>query len=90
MPRAKGQFRTRLERERKAADLTQVELARLADVTQSTISKLERQCMPRPSASVVASLVWALNKVGRKVDVRDLQPRRQHAQAKEIFEQQAG
>jgi transcriptional regulator with XRE-family HTH domain len=86
MPRAKNQFVTRLERERKAGGLTQVQLARLADVTQSTISKLERQKMPKPSASVVASLVWALNKVGRKVDVRDLQPRRQHAQAKEVLE----
>ena len=77
MPRRRDRFRTRLERERKAAQLTQTQLARLAKVNQGTVSKLENQQMPRPGLDVLASLAWALDKCGRRVDATDLQPKRQ-------------
>ena len=77
MPRSRTRFRTRLERERRAAKLTQTDLARLAQVNQGTVSKLENQQMPRPGLDVLASLAWALNKCGRNVDASDLQPKRQ-------------
>ena len=77
MPRIKSRLRTRLERERRAAKLTQSDLARLADVRQGTISKLEHEKMPRPSYDVLASLAWALKRCGRKVELADLDPKRQ-------------
>jgi transcriptional regulator with XRE-family HTH domain len=77
MPRIKTRLRTRLERERRAAKLTQVDLARLADVPQSTVSRLENLKLSRPGFDVLASLAWALKRCGRKVDLADLQPKRQ-------------
>lgn len=76
MPRIRARFRTRLERERRAAQLSQMDLARLAKVNQATVSKLENQLSPRPGLDVLASLAWALNKFGRKVSAEDFQPRR--------------
>lgn len=77
MPRIKTRIRTRLERERRGAKLTQTDLARLADIRQSTISKIENLKMFRPGYDVLASLAWALKRCGRKVDAADLQPKRQ-------------
>lgn len=77
MPRIKTRLRTRLERERRAAKLTQSDLARLAQVTQGTVSKIEGLKLMKPGFDVLASLAWALKRCGRKVDVADLQPKRQ-------------
>lgn len=77
MPRIKRRLRTRLERERRAAGLTQIELARDAQIDQSTVSKIENLKMPRPGYEVLASLAWALNRKGRKVSADALQPSRQ-------------
>lgn len=68
----------RLRKERLAAGLKQQELARLAQVPQSTISSLETgHRRQRPSAETLAKLAWALNKCGRHVTVTDLLPTRQ-------------
>lgn len=77
MPRIRARLRTRLERERRAAQLSQIDLGRLAKVTQGTISKLENQKFVRPGIDVLASLAWALNRCGRKVEASDLNPKRQ-------------
>jgi len=77
MPRIKRRLRTRLERERRGAGLTQTALANLAQVDQGTVSKIENLKMPRPGYDVLASLAWALNRKGRKVDAAALQPSRQ-------------
>ena len=77
MPRTQNKPKTRLERERLRAKLTQMDLARLAKVAQSTISKLEADQMPRPGYGVLASLAWALQRCGRKIGPADLQPGRQ-------------
>jgi transcriptional regulator with XRE-family HTH domain len=77
MARIKARPVTRLERERRAAKLTQTDLARLADVRQGTVSKLENQKLPRPGANVLASLAWALKRCGRRVSLEDLQPKSQ-------------
>lgn len=77
MPRIKTRLRTRLERERRAAKLTQSDLARLADIRQGTVSRIENLKMVRPSYDLLASLAWALKRCGRKVDAADLQPKRQ-------------
>jgi transcriptional regulator with XRE-family HTH domain len=77
MPRIKVRLRTRLERERRAAKLTQNDLARLAKVNQATISKIENLKSMRPGVDVLASLAWALKRCGRRVELTDLQPKRQ-------------
>jgi transcriptional regulator with XRE-family HTH domain len=77
MPRIRARLRTRLERERRAAKLSQIDLGALAGVTQGTISKLENQKLKRPGIDVLASLAWALNRCKRKVQAADLQPKRQ-------------
>jgi transcriptional regulator with XRE-family HTH domain len=63
---------TRLEKERDAAKLTQFELARLARVSQSTICKLEKRKMKRPTFEVLARLADALSKFGSEVQAKDL------------------
>lgn len=84
MPRTKNKPKTRLERERLGAKLTQMDLSRLAKVAQSTISKLEAAQMPRPGFGVLTDLAWALQRCGRKIDASDLQPRRQPVLVKGI------
>lgn len=84
MPRDKSKPKTRLENERIEAKLKQGDLARLANVSQTTVSKLEAQLMPNPSYSVLARLSWALQRCGRKVDAGDLQPKRQPVLVKGI------
>lgn len=77
---------TRLKRERtKKPSLTQMDLARLADVGQPTISKLERGILLDPTFETLNKLAWALKKCGRKVDAADLQPRRQPILIKGVF-----
>ena len=66
----------RIRKERLKAKLTQVELAGLSGVTQTTICKLETGKMFRPSFDTLRRLADALNKCGRKVTVADLQPRK--------------
>jgi len=67
----------RLRKERKAAKLTQAELARRSKVTQGTISRIESGDMPKPSFEVLNRLAIALQRAGRIVSEAQLQPRRQ-------------
>lgn len=71
----------RLRKERKAVKpkLTQARLGRAAKVPQGTISKLERGEMFFPSFDTLDKLARALQRFGRSVQARDLQPRRQPA-----------
>lgn len=68
---------TRLAKERKAAKLSQAQLAHFASTTQGTVSKIENRKLLAPSFDVLARLAWALRKCGRKVDPADLNPIRQ-------------
>lgn len=67
----------RLRRERKAAGLRQAQLAKLSGVPQSTISKLEREVMFEPRFETLDNLARALQRRGRKIEARQLLPRRQ-------------
>ena len=67
----------RLKREREAAKLTQTELAKLSRVSQSSISKIERGVLLMPSFDTLDRLTRALQRCGRRVDIRQLQPRPQ-------------
>lgn len=87
MPRRTTTLRSRLERERRAAKLTQTDLGRLAQVAQGTISKIEGQTMLTPSFAVLARLAWALKRRGRSVDPADLQPKRQPVLVKGLLNQ---
>jgi transcriptional regulator with XRE-family HTH domain len=69
----------RLRKERKAAGLTQSELARLAGVTQGHISKLERGERFRPSFEILQSICGVLQRRGRRVEPIHIQPRNQPA-----------
>jgi DNA-binding XRE family transcriptional regulator len=50
----------RIKAARKAADLTQVELAAMADITQPTLSALERGTTQKPEAETILKLAIAL------------------------------
>ena len=65
-----------LRKERKAAKLTQAELASRADVPQSSISKIERGTLLCPTFDTLDKLAKALRRAGRKVEARQLQPRK--------------
>jgi transcriptional regulator with XRE-family HTH domain len=67
----------RLRKERKAAKLTQYELARQSKVPQGTISKMERGDILRPSFETLNRLATVLNRCGRSVTEKQLQPRPQ-------------
>lgn len=67
----------RLRKERKAARLTQAELARRSKVPQGTISKMERGEILRPTFDTLNRLAITLQKCGRRVTEAQLQPRRQ-------------
>jgi transcriptional regulator with XRE-family HTH domain len=69
----------RLKKERLKAGLTQQKLAELADVTQSTISKLEGSSRPCARYDTLIKLAWALKRRGRKVEAIDLLPSLQPA-----------
>jgi transcriptional regulator with XRE-family HTH domain len=66
-----------LRRQRKAARLTQAELAKRAKVTQGTISKIESGELLRPSFDILNKLAVVLQRCGRRVTEAQLQPRRQ-------------
>lgn len=67
----------RLRKERKAARLTQEALEALSGVPQSSISKIERGELLRPTFDTLDRLARALQRRGRKVEARQLQPRKQ-------------
>ena len=69
----------RLRKERIAAELSQHELSQLSGVNQSTISKLESGVMLQPTFDTLDRLADALRRVGRKVDAKHLNPKRQPA-----------
>jgi len=69
----------RLRKERKAAKLTQTQLAKLARVPQGTISKMERGESLEPTFATLERLAKALQRCGRRVNEAQLQPRRQPA-----------
>lgn len=87
MPRTSTRLRTRLERERRAANLTQTDLAKLADVEQATISRIEGGKLLRPSFAVLDLLARALTRLGRRVQAADLQPPRQPVLVKGVLHQ---
>ena len=67
----------RLRKERKAAKLTQTELARRAKVDQGLISRLERGEVLRPGFDTLNRIAVVLQKCGRRVTEAQLQPRLQ-------------
>ena len=67
----------RLRKERQAAKLSQTALGRLAGVPQSSISKLERGELLAPTFDTLDRLATALQKRGRNVVAKQLQPKRQ-------------
>jgi len=69
----------RLRRERKAAGLTQAELAKMAKVPQGSISRMERGDILAPTFETLDRLARVLQRCGRRVDVAQLQPKRQPA-----------
>jgi transcriptional regulator with XRE-family HTH domain len=69
----------RLRKERKAAKLTQFELGKLANVPQSSISKMERGDLLCPTFETLDRLARTLQRRGRNVEARHLQPRKQPA-----------
>lgn len=69
----------RLRKERKAAGLTQAELAELAKVPQGSISRMERGDILAPTFDTLDRLARALQLCGRRVHVAQLQPRPQPA-----------
>lgn len=87
MPPKSPNLRSRLEQERTAADLRQVDLARFAHVAQSTISALENSKNLSPSFEVLSKLAWALQRCGRKVQPAELQPKRQPLLVKGLLNQ---
>lgn len=88
MPRKSTHLRTRLERERRAAKLSQTDLAKLSgEVTQATISRIEGGKLLNPSFTVLDTLARTLNRVGRRVQPGDLQPRPQPVLIKGVLQQ---
>jgi transcriptional regulator with XRE-family HTH domain len=69
----------RLRKERKKAGLTQGELARMSGVPQSSISKMERGDLLRPTFDTLDKLAKALGRRGRFVQPGDIKPRPQPA-----------
>lgn len=67
----------RLRKERKAAGLTQADLAYLADVTQGYISKLERGDAVTPRFDILDRIARVLRRRGRRVEVGQIAPRPQ-------------
>jgi transcriptional regulator with XRE-family HTH domain len=65
----------RLKRERKKANLTQQDLARLSGVSQSFISRLETNRVGDAAFGVLDCLARALRRRGCKVQAADLNPR---------------
>ena len=72
----------RLKKERKAARLTQAELAKLSRVPQGTISKMERGELLFPTFQTLDRLARALQRCGRRVDMAQLVPKPQPALVK--------
>lgn len=72
----------RLRKERKAAGLTQADLAYLADVTQGYISKLERGDRVSPRFDILDRIARVLRARGRRVEVGQIAPRPQPALVK--------
>jgi len=75
----------RLRTERKAAGLTQAQLAKLAKVPQGSISRMERGDILAPTFETLDRLARALQRRGRRVDIAQLQPRRQPALIKGLY-----
>lgn len=73
---------TTLKLERKKAFLTQEELARIAGVSQSCISRLETGDTTGATFTVLDLLARALRRKGRNVQPGDIQPRPQPALVK--------
>lgn len=67
----------RLRKERKAAGLTQADLAYLADVTQGYISKLERGDRVTPRFDILDRIARVLRSRGRRVEPGQIAPRPQ-------------
>lgn len=67
----------RLRKERKAAGLTQADLAYLSDVTQGYISKLERGEQLRPRWDILDRIARVLRARGRRVEPGLIAPRPQ-------------
>lgn len=87
MARTRNPVRTRLERERRAAKLSQLRLGRISGVDQSIISRIEGRKLFRPSFLVLERLAHALNRNGRRLQPGDLQPRPQPVLIKGLLEQ---
>jgi len=67
----------KLRKARKAAGLTQADLAHLAGVTQAYISKLENGERLRPRFDILDRLALALRRRGQYVEVGQIAPRPQ-------------
>ena len=67
----------RLRKERRAAKLTQADLAQMSGVPQSSISRMERAEILTPTYETLDRLARALRRRGRKVQPGDLNPVRQ-------------
>ena len=67
----------RLRKERKLAGLTQQDLARMSDVTQGYISKLERGDRTNPVFDKLDRIARVLRRFGRHVEVGQIAPRPQ-------------
>jgi transcriptional regulator with XRE-family HTH domain len=65
---------TRLERERRAAGLSQAALAFAARLAQPTVSKIEQFKLRTPSYQVLEKLARALRRHGRTVSAGELDP----------------
>jgi len=65
---------TRLEQERRAAGLSQADLAFTARIAQATVSKIEHLKLRAPSHSLLERLARALRHHGRDVTAADLDP----------------
>ena len=57
---------------RKAANLTQARLARLADVDQATISKIETGKLIRPGYGLLRRIARGFKKAGHSIDIETL------------------
>jgi transcriptional regulator with XRE-family HTH domain len=65
---------TRLEQERRAAGLSQADLAFTARIAQATVSKIEHLKLRSPSHNLLERLARALRHHGREVTAADLDP----------------
>lgn len=67
-------FITRLEKERRAAGLSQADLAFTARMAQATVSKIEQLKLRAPSHQLLERLARALRRHGREVTAGELDP----------------